>query len=122
MKKLEAMSWRCHTPNLLEEILKNPGTGILQVPLKLFGQMLGEVADRAVQLNDPELNRLMLRLTLYSAADPESPDYMGEEALTSYLRGHDAVCASPPDDVQSSEQQVQEGTTEKPVCGAERPM
>ena len=75
MANYKQIDWKCHTPLLLEEILKNDQCYILNKPLKIFGFMLGQVADRAVILNDPELNRLMCRLTLYSQADPESPDY-----------------------------------------------
>lgn len=67
--------WRVHTPNLLKEVLSNPGTGMLIIPLKILGKLLTAVGDRASELNDPELNKLMLRLTIYSAADPESPDF-----------------------------------------------
>jgi hypothetical protein len=67
--------WRVHTPHLLEEILKNPGAGILRIPIKIFGELLFKVGERAAALNDPELNALMARLTIYSMADIESPDY-----------------------------------------------
>jgi len=72
--------WSCHTPNLLTEILNNPGTGILRVPFNIFGKMLAEVADRAIILDDPELNILMLRLTLYEVADMDIPSGSAREA------------------------------------------
>jgi hypothetical protein len=71
-KKLRALNpvqWSCHTPNLLTEALCNPGMYALNVPFNIFGKMLAEVADRAILIDDPELNILMLRLTLYSVAD-----------------------------------------------------
>ena len=67
--------WKCHTPNLLKEIQNNKGTEALRIPLSIFGKMLFEVGERASQLNDPELNRLMLSLTIYEVADPENPNY-----------------------------------------------
>lgn len=67
--------WRCHTPGLLQEILNNPGTGILKRPLQIFAGMLEEVATRAAELNDPKLNALMCRLTLYAISDPYEPEY-----------------------------------------------
>lgn len=75
MANYRHLPWRCHTPNLLREVLHNPGTGMLARPLELFAQILGEVADRAVELNDDKLNALMIRLTLYEQADPDSASY-----------------------------------------------
>lgn len=60
---------------LLKEILNNPGTGALVKPIQIFGNILAEVGERAAQLNDPELNVLMCRLSIYSIADQYSPDY-----------------------------------------------
>jgi len=75
MAYFKHLPWKCHTPLLLEEILTNDSGGILKKPLQIFGEMLHKVAERALELNDPALNDLMCTLTLYSAADPESPDY-----------------------------------------------
>ena len=69
-KEVKMLNWRCHTPRLMEEILINPGCAILVQPLRILLSILGEVAQRAIELDDPELNLLMLRLTLYGAADP----------------------------------------------------
>lgn len=84
MKNLTQLDWRVHTPNLLKEILENKSCWILAQPLKILGDILYEVGERAAQLNDPELNKLMLRLTIYSASDPESPDY-DEKIVQKYL-------------------------------------
>lgn len=67
--------WKVHTPNLLAETLTNPGTSALRVPFRIFGELLLLVAERALTLNDHELNCLMMRLTLYEQADPASPLY-----------------------------------------------
>lgn len=67
--------WKIHTGKLLGEILNNPGTGILTRPLQLLARTLTEIGERASQLNDPILNDLMCRLTIYEIADPDSPDY-----------------------------------------------
>lgn len=71
----EILDWKCHTPKLFAEILQNKGAAILRVPLMILLGILGEVAQRAIELNDPELSILMLRLTLFSSADPASDDY-----------------------------------------------
>jgi len=73
MKK--TVYWKVHTHNLLQEILNNPGTGILTQPLIILASILSEVGKRASELNDPQLNALMCRLTIYSIADPASPEY-----------------------------------------------
>jgi hypothetical protein len=70
-RKARTVEFTVHTPNLLNEILTNHGTGILEKPLQIFGGILHEVAQRAIALDDPEMNILMMRLTLYRQADPE---------------------------------------------------
>lgn len=73
-------SWKVHTPNLLNEVLNsNPGMGIFNVPFNILGKLLAGVGERAAELNDPELNALMVRLTIYTVADPESEDYDPEK-------------------------------------------
>ncbi len=67
----ERIGWKVHTPSLLRETLTNPGTAILAQPFRIFGQLLAEVATRAAEIDDPKLNILMMRLTLYEQADPE---------------------------------------------------
>ncbi len=69
------LNWRCHIPKLFAEILNNDTAAILAVPLQITLGILGEVAQRAIELDDPELHLLMLRLTLYSSADPSSDEY-----------------------------------------------
>lgn len=69
--------WKCHTPLLLKEIVKNNPT-IAQTaarPIDIMAKILYCVADRARELGDEELNSLMCRLTLYSQSDPTSKDY-----------------------------------------------
>lgn len=85
MEEWKEMQWRVHTPKLLNETLINDGAAILNIPIKIFANLLSQVADRAVELNDKELNKLMLRLTLYESADPDSEDFMGAEELQKYL-------------------------------------
>jgi hypothetical protein len=68
------IGWKVHTPSLLREVLNNRGSEILSQPLNIFGRLLAQVAKRASELDDPELNILMMRLTLYEQADPEKSD------------------------------------------------
>lgn len=67
----ESLEWKVHTPNLLREVLENPGTSALRIPLNIFGKLLAEVGERAAEINDPKLNELMLRLAIYEQGDPE---------------------------------------------------
>lgn len=67
--------WKVNTPGLLEEILVNNETRFLKVPINIFQNILGQVAERAIKINDPELNLLMCRLALYEQANPYSKDY-----------------------------------------------
>jgi len=75
MRKAKRKGWNVHTSRLLSEVLSNPGTSAMLVPLTIFRNLLTAVGERAIQLNDPQLNLLMCRLTLYSVADPECPKY-----------------------------------------------
>lgn len=79
------LPWRVHTPNLTEEVLRNPTASILMQPMNIFRRILCEVAERASELNDDKMNALMMRLTLYEVSDPSSPQYdrqLVEETLT----------------------------------------
>ncbi len=73
--KQTQLEFSVHTPKLFDEILKNPGTAILRIPLDITLGILGKIAIRAIKLDDDELHQLMIRLTLYSCADPSLPDY-----------------------------------------------
>lgn len=66
-----SMKWRSHLPNLLIEIVdSNPTAWALRMPIILTRSILTEVAERAIELDDPALNILMLRLSMY-AVEPE---------------------------------------------------
>lgn len=81
----QAVQWRVHTPRLLQEIGINKEMAILKVPLNIFARLLGQVAARAIELDDEELNKLMMRLTLYDQADPMAEGY--DPALVDQLLG-----------------------------------
>jgi len=68
------LSWKVHLPNLLEEILTNPTTGALAMPLTILGHTLHELAELAIEIDDPRLHLMMLDLTLYEAGDPNKTD------------------------------------------------
>ena len=88
---IENLSWKCHTPNLLAEALKNPGAEMLRMPIRILGELLHGVAERAAEINDPALNILMLRPTLYEIADPEK--HSSEEIEAAFAGQRHAMVA-----------------------------
>lgn len=65
------LSWSVHTPNLIREAVEgNPTASILRMPCQIFLGLLADVAGRAIELDDPALNVLMIRLNLYEI-EPE---------------------------------------------------
>lgn len=44
-------------------------------PINILRSILNDIALRASELNDKELNKLMMRLALYEVADPYSDKY-----------------------------------------------
>lgn len=63
--------WRVNTTRLLREVMNNPTTSILHIPINIFQNLLKQVAERAIEINDYKLNRLMMMLQLYSISDPD---------------------------------------------------
>lgn len=74
----KSLQWKVYTPGLLKEIMANPGTAILLRPIQAFANLLTQVGEVAARINDPELNKLMMRLAIYSIADPAEPEYDAE--------------------------------------------
>lgn len=73
----ETLQWKVHTTGLFKEIASMEG-GAFRIPLNILQYLLAQVAQRAIELNDPQLNKLMIQLTLYSIANPNDPDYDSE--------------------------------------------
>jgi hypothetical protein len=73
------LKWQVHTRGLFEEITNGSNTnGVFKIPLNIMLGVLREVAQRATELNDPKMNELMVRLSLYSVANPDDPEYNPE--------------------------------------------
>lgn len=70
-----SLEWKVHTHGLFREILGNPECVSLKIPLNILLDILRKVAKRATEINDTELNKLMIRLCLYSIANPDDPEY-----------------------------------------------
>jgi hypothetical protein len=84
-----------HTPNALNDIIANAQTESkmeVQLVINTLQGFLLKIADRAIELNDDELNALCCRMTLFSQADPTSPDYDREGVEALYKRvGYDPL-------------------------------
>lgn len=62
------MQFNIDTCAFLTEIVEcalRENQGILKVPLNIFQSLLCQVAERAIEIDDPKMNILMLRLGLY---------------------------------------------------------
>ena len=69
-------SWKCHLPQLFEEILlNNPKMAILIIPIHCTKLILAEVAERCIEINDPILNELMCDLQLYETPKISTDEY-----------------------------------------------
>lgn len=72
----DPLHWTVHLPNLLREAVEgNPSGSALAIPMTITGHLLAELAQVALEIDDPRLHRMMLRLTLYDQADPQSEAY-----------------------------------------------
>lgn len=67
MRIPQKMEWSVDTPALLNDIIPNAMSKETISPsiLVIFRDLLAEVAQRATELHDPQLDILMLRLNLY---------------------------------------------------------
>jgi len=76
---IEKLPWKVHTTELFKEISSNVRhNSQVRIPLQILQNLLAQVAQRATELHDPILDRLMIRLTLYSVANPSDADYNAE--------------------------------------------
>ena len=76
------MTFSVNTIGLLTEIVESGldiRMGVLKTPINIFRNLLGQVAERATELNDPKLNVLMLRLWLYEASPEDLPKLIEEQ-------------------------------------------
>lgn len=70
--------FKVHVPQLLTEVADSglaQNMGVLKIPLNMLRKYLLSVTERASQLNDPILNKLMCEMALYDEADPQSEHY-----------------------------------------------
>lgn len=69
-----------HLPNLLREMIEgHPSPGPLVVAVNLTMPILRALAARAIELDDPQLNVIMLRLALYEIDADKRPAAIEEQ-------------------------------------------
>ncbi|WP_454287222.1 hypothetical protein [Rhizobium arsenicireducens] len=72
--------WRVQLPQLLHEMVEcNPSGGILTQPVNILMGILARVAERAIELDDPALNILMLRLALYDIHPEQTSEAIDQQ-------------------------------------------
>lgn len=105
--------WRVNTVSMFKEMVNNnPGMGIFKSPINILGQILAQVSNRAIELNDPKLNRLMCRLALYEQSDPYSPNY--DKEMMAKVFSDDYVKEPAP--ILCGECWLNSGPDNSPVC------
>ena len=68
----------CYLPGLLKEVLDNPTTGILRIPINITLDILAQLAQLAIEIDDPRLHIMMLRLGLYDVPASERVEKIKE--------------------------------------------
>lgn len=68
------MVWKVDLPRLLKEIAECSKKTSYPVTFTILTRVLGILAERAIEINDPALNIIMLNLGLYEGAHDEKVD------------------------------------------------
>lgn len=68
------MSWKVDLPNFMKEIAECSKSIPYAVTFKILNSVLGILAERAIEINDPALNIIMLNLGLYEGAHDKNVD------------------------------------------------
>jgi len=75
MKRPE-LEFKVNTMSFLKEVFEhNHSMSVFKIPANVFKDLLVQIAYRASQLNDDNLNALMAQLALYAVADPYDENY-----------------------------------------------
>ena len=71
---MDDMVWKVDLPRLLNEVSKCSKSTAYPVVFTILARVLGILAERAIEINDPALNIIMLNLGLYEGAHEENID------------------------------------------------
>jgi hypothetical protein len=86
----EKLKFDAHLPNLLAEVLNNKTCWVLRTPINITRGILAELAQLAIEIDDPRLHIMMLRLGLYDCPASERVEKIEElkkEIKESEVRG-----------------------------------
>lgn len=68
------MVWKVDLPRFLKEIAESSKSTPYFVTFKILNNVLGILAERAIEINDPALNIIMMNLALYEGAHDKNVD------------------------------------------------
>ena len=68
------MVWKVDLPRLLKEIAECSKSTPYPITFTILTRVLGILTERAIEINDPALNIIMLRLGLYEGAHDKNVD------------------------------------------------
>ena len=68
------MAWKVDLPSFMKEIAECSKSTPYAVTFKILNSVLGILAERAIEINDPALNIIMLNLGLYEGAHDKNVD------------------------------------------------
>lgn len=71
---MDDMVWKVDLPSLLIEIAECSKNVPYAKTFKILAQVLNVLTERAIEINDPALNIIMLRLGLYEEAHDKNVD------------------------------------------------
>ena len=65
---MQDKNWKCDLPALLNEIQTGSNGGVYDVCFNILRNLLSILSERAIEINDPVLNIIMLKLSLYEGS------------------------------------------------------
>lgn len=75
---VKKMKFDVHLPNLLAEVLNNETCWVLKTPIEITRGVLSELAQLAIEIDNPKLHIMMLRLGLYDCSARERVEIIKE--------------------------------------------
>lgn len=76
---MNPLSWKCDLPAFLKEVHDGSKTSPYSVTFNILFKILGVLSQRAIELNDPALNIIMLNLSLYEGSHSKEADEVIEK-------------------------------------------